>query len=144
MKKIFVVHMYNASYSLYGGLAAFSTKEAADEYAKSCVDKLEKSLRNQFQTSLDNGHVSIQRVENTIFAKMNLTDSCIFKSSYLVDELPLDDMSWKPVPEHQKSNKSSKPSKPNKQVSSEKADVPDVHDRPGIEYDEDTEDWRYD
>jgi hypothetical protein len=105
MKKIFVVHMYNTSYSLYGGLAAFSTKEAADEYAKSCADKLEKSLRTQFQTNLDKGHVSIQRVGNTILAKMNLTDSCIFRSSYLVDELPLDDMGWKPAAESNKPNK---------------------------------------
>lgn len=140
MKKIFVVHMYNSRFGLYENLAAFSTQEAAEEYAKSCADEKEKSVRAAFQSSLDEGHVAIQRMGNTILVNMNLTNSCIFRSGYLVNELTLDDMSWKPAAEPQKSNKSNKPNKPNKQAASKKADV---QDRPGIEYDEDTEDWRY-
>lgn len=143
MKKIFVVCLCDTTRNLYGDLAAFSSEEVAKEYAKSCADKREKDLRTQFQDRLGDGRVVIQRVENNILVKMNLTNSCIFRSNYYVNELALDDMSWKPAAESQKSTKSNKlnkPNKSNKQILEKKADV---NDRPGIEYDEDTEDWRY-
>lgn len=140
MKKIFVVCLYDTTHNLYGALAAFSSKKAAEEYAKSCADKQEKDLRTHFQDRLGNGRVTIQRIENNILVKMNLTNSCVFRSSYVVNGLTLDDMSWKSAAESQKTSNPNKPNESNKPVSSKKADI---HDRPGIEYDEDTEDWRY-